>query len=135
MQFWVHIICKDYLSLTYSTRHKDNVLVPWPDMTVQSLFTSSPSLRQSLDSVINQRKNQSKKGQDTVIQNARSRSQFVYDIWMLKTGQLCLIFINKGQFLLKKIIQGHKGQKGQWRPTKASIAQNFKFLCYYHYSM
>ena len=36
----------------------------------------------------------------TVIQNARSRSQFVFDIWMMETGQLCLFFINNGQFLL-----------------------------------
>ena len=35
-------------------------------------------------------------------------------------------------FFALKIIQGHKGQ---WRPTKASIAQNFKIICFYHYSM
>ena len=39
---------------------------------------------------------------------------------MLETGQKCLIFISKGHFLLKKIIQG---QKGQWRPTKANKGQ------------
>ena len=44
----------------------------------------------------------------------------------LETGQLCLIFISKGQFLLKKFIQGHKGQKGQWRPKKVIKGQNFK---------
>ena len=71
----------------------------------------------------------------TVIQIAVSCLVIIFDIWLFETSQLCLIFINKGQFLLKKIIQGQKGQKGQWRPTKASIAQNFKFLCYYHYSM
>ena len=71
----------------------------------------------------------------TVIQVGETRLAIGFDIWLLETCQLCLIFISKGHFLLKKIIQGHKGQKGQWRPTKASIAQNFKFLCYYHYSM
>ncbi len=74
-------------------------------------------------------------GKYTVFQNAWSCLVIGFDIWLLKTGQLCLIFIKKGQFLLKKIIQGHKGQKGQWRPTKASKVQNFKFLFYYHYSM
>ena len=36
----------------------------------------------------------------TLIQNARSGLLIVLDIWMLETGQLCLIFICKGQFLL-----------------------------------
>ena len=71
----------------------------------------------------------------TVIQVAKTRLEIGFDIWLLETCKLCLIFISKGHFLLKKIIQGHKGQKGQWRPTKARIAQNFKILCYYHYSM
>ena len=62
----------------------------------------------------------------TLIQNARSGLLFVFDIWMLEIGQLCLIFICKGQFLLKKFIQGHKGQKGQWRPKKAIKGQTLK---------
>ena len=36
----------------------------------------------------------------TLIQNARSGLLIVFDIWMLETGQLCLIFICKSQFLL-----------------------------------
>ena len=32
---------------------------------------------------------------------------------LLETGQLCLIVISKGQFLLKKFMQGHKGPKLQ----------------------
>jgi hypothetical protein len=48
-----------------------------------------------------------------MIQIAESRLVIGFDISLLETGQLCLIFINKGQFLLKKIIQVHKGQKGQ----------------------
>ena len=64
-------------------------------------------------------------------------SRFVksFDIWLLQTGKLCLVSTKKGQFLLKKIIQGHKGQKGQWRPKKASKVHNFKSLWYYQYSM
>ena len=38
----------------------------------------------------------------TVFQNARFRLVIGFDIWLLETGQLCLFFINKGQFLLKK---------------------------------
>jgi hypothetical protein len=44
----------------------------------------------------------------------------------LETGQLGLIFISKGQFLLKKFVKGHKRQKGQRRPKKAIKGQNFK---------
>ena len=62
----------------------------------------------------------------TVIQNAWSHLEIGFDIWLLETSQLCLIFISKGQFLLKKIIQGHKYQKGQWRPKKVIQGQNFK---------
>ena len=36
----------------------------------------------------------------TVFQNSRSRLVIGFDIWLLKAGQLCLNFINKGQFLL-----------------------------------
>jgi hypothetical protein len=46
----------------------------------------------------------------------------------LETGQLGLIFISKGQFLLKKFVKGHKGQKGQNRPKQAIKGQNFKKL-------
>ena len=53
----------------------------------------------------------------TVIQIAESCSEIWFDIWFLETGQLCLILIRKGHFFLKKFVQGHKGQKGQWRPT------------------
>ena len=60
----------------------------------------------------------------TVIQVAETRLEIGFDIWLLETCQLCLIFISKGHFLLKKIIQGHKGQKGQWRPTKANKGQH-----------
>ena len=68
----------------------------------------------------------------TVIQVGETHLAISFDIWLWETRQLCLIFISKGHFLLRKIIQGHKGQ---WRPTKASIAQNFNFFWYYHYSM
>ena len=56
----------------------------------------------------------------TVIQVAETRLVIVFDIWLLETCQLCLIFISKGRFLLKKIIKGHKGKKanqGQQRPA------------------
>ena len=62
----------------------------------------------------------------TLIQNARLRLEIGFDIWLVETGQLCLIFISKGQFLLKKFIQGHKDQKGQWRPKKVIKGQNFQ---------
>ena len=52
-------------------------------------------------------------GTATVIRIAESRLEIGFDILLLETGQLCLIFISKGQFLLKKITQGHKDQKGQ----------------------
>ena len=64
----------------------------------------------------------------TVIQVAKSRSEIGFDIWLLETCQLCLIFIRKGQFLLKKISKATKA-------TKATKVQNFKFLYYYHYLM
>ena len=36
----------------------------------------------------------------TVIQKAESRLVISFDTWLLETGQLCLLFINKDQFLL-----------------------------------
>ena len=39
-------------------------------------------------------------GAPTVIQKAESRLVISFDIRLLETGQLRLLFINKGQFLL-----------------------------------
>ena len=56
---------------------------------------------------------------------------FVNWFWDLIVANRSIIFTKKGQFLLKKFIRGHKGQKGQWRPKKASKVYNFKSLKFY----
>ena len=62
---------------------------------------------------------------------------FGYWFWHLiaENRSIVLNFYQQRPVFALKNCQRHKGQKGQWRPTKASKVQNLKFLCYYHYSM
>ena len=61
------------------------------------------------------------------------RNWFWYLIVVNRSNAL-LILISKGPPVFALFVQGHKikkankVQQGQWRPTKGSIAQNFKFF-------
>ena len=67
----------------------------------------------------------------TVIQKALSCLEIDFDIWLLDTSQLCLIFISKGQFLLKKSSKATKAKKvneGHQRPAKSKTSNSFVII-------
>ena len=63
---------------------------------------------------------------NTVIQVAETRSEIGFDIWLLETCQLCLIFIRKGHFFCwKKSSKAIKANECQQRPALPKTSKFF----------